>query len=382
MPMRQVEVSSARATPIDLAVPSHAGISALVCGLNSISDTTALLMGVVRRAENASAAQPSVVVLQWDEIIIAAGGLHAETRGITTPTRGEGWYAFCNVPVNSAMHLRAAHGADTSGAIVADLIPRQFVRRDIYVGPAARVTRDTAVFWRGPAQLAGEVRGSDGRPIAGAIVSLMNTEAVATTNNDGRFFLSGLPAGSQTLSVRALGFVPARNTVHLLTGTVRNTAQVLMTSLRAYLDTIRVTTTRVYTTDENGFERRKRAGQGHFIDRAQIERQRAVLPSDLLRMVPRVEVASAGTGWFGKYVAFRNPFGKGYCRPDLWLDGVLFRAGDLEIDEVVNPDHVEAIEVYTKPGVAPVQFTNNMSGCGSIVVWLRQQPQKQKGQAR
>lgn len=280
------------------------------------------------------------------------------------------------------MQLRAAHGADTSGAIIADLVRRHVVRRDIYVGPATRVELDTVVVWRGPAQLAGEVRGSDGRIIAGASVSVLRAEAVATTNSDGRFFLTGLPAGSQTLSVRALGFVPARITVHLMTGTARNHTQVSLTSLKAYLDTIRVTATRVYTSDVNGFESRKRAGQGHYIDRDQIERRHAVLPSDLLRMLPRVEVASSGTGWFGKVVAFRNPFGRGYCRPDLWLDGVLFKSGDMEIDEIVNPDHVEAIEVYTKPGLAPVQFTNNMSGCGSIVVWLRKQPVVQKGKTR
>jgi hypothetical protein len=371
MPMSQVEVRSGSPISIDLAVPSHEGIIALVCGRNSISDTTGLLMGVVRTAETAVPAQPSVVALQWDEVVIGNGGVHGETRGITTPTRSEGWYAFCNVPVNGAMQLRAAHGADTSGAIVADLMARQVVRRDIYVGPATRIERDSAVVWRGPAQLAGEVRTSNGSAIAGASVSVMRSDAVATTNSDGRFLLTGLPAGSQTLAVRALGFIPARTTVHLMTGAARNNTQVSLTSLKTYLDTIRVTTTRVYSRDMNGFESRRRAGQGHFIDRAQIERRNATLPSDLLQMIPRVEVAQPGVGFFGKRIAFRSAFGKGYCRPDLYVDGVLFRAGDMEIDEIVNPDHVEAIEVYTRPGVAPLQFTNNMSGCGSIVVWLR-----------
>jgi hypothetical protein len=43
----------------------------------------------------------------------------------------------------------------------------------------------------------------------------------------------------------------------------------------------------------------------------------------------------------------------------------------MEIDDVAIPDDIEGIEVYTKPGLAPAQFTNNMSGCGSIVVWTR-----------
>lgn len=86
MPMRQVEVRSTSPITIDLAVPSHEGIIALVCGRNSISDTTALLMGVVRTAETAVPAQPSVVALQWDEVVIGKGGVHGETRGVTTPT--------------------------------------------------------------------------------------------------------------------------------------------------------------------------------------------------------------------------------------------------------------------------------------------------------
>lgn len=379
MPMNRLEVRSESAITIDLAVPSHSGMIALVCGASSVSDSSALLMGVVRTADAAEPAQPSTVALQWDEVVIGKDGIHGETRGITAETKSDGWYAFCNVPVNSGMQLRAAHGADTSGAISADLAPRHFVRQDIYVGPSTRVVGDTAVRWCGPAQLSGDVRTSDGRIISGASVSLFRSESVATTNRDGRFVLTALPAGSQTLNVRALGFIPTRRTVHLMTGPAGNHVQVSLTSIKAYLDTIRVTTTRVYTSDENGFESRRRSGQGHYIDRAQIERTHATLPSDLLRMVPRVEVAQSGVGWFGKVIAFRNPFGTGYCRPDLWLDGVLFRAGDMEIDEIVNPDHVEAIEVYTKPGVAPLQFTNNMSGCGSIVVWLRKQPVSAKG---
>ena len=374
MPIRQVEVRSESPLRIDLAVPSHAGIIALVCGRSSVSDTTALLIGIVRDAETALPVQPSVVALQWDELVIGRDGLRGETQGITTPTRSDGWYAFCNVHVNSAMQLRAAHGADTSGAIAADLVARRVVRRDIYIGPATRVARDSAVVWRGPAQLAGEVRASNGSVVAGASVSLMRSDAVATTSSDGRFLLTGLPAGSQTLAVRALGFMPARTTVHLLTGTARNNTRVALTSLKTYLDTIRVTTTRVYSRDMNGFQSRRRAGQGHFIDREQIERRKATLPSDLLQMIPRVEVAQPGVGFFGKRIAFRSPFGKGYCQPDLYVDGALFRGGtpaDMQIDEIVNPDHIVAIEVYTRPGVAPLQFTNNMSGCGSIVVWLR-----------
>jgi len=299
--------------------------------------------------------------------------------------REDGWYAFCNVPVDNVPQLRVARGADSSGVVAADLVGRQVVRHDLYIGSGTRVSlSDSAAAaagltsdgarraWRGRATVSGRILSSDDRPLANARVLLEGSDATATTNDRGEFALGGLPSGSQTLIARALGFLPERRTVHLLTGHAPNEVVVRLTSLKRLVDTVRVTARRVYTTDANGFESRRRAGQGHYIDRAQIDRQQATTASDLLRMVPRVEVLASGVGFFGHVVAFRKPFAfEGYCRPDLYVDGYLFPSGDMEIDDVVIPDDIEGIEVYTKPGLAPAQFTNNMSGCGSIVVWTR-----------
>jgi len=385
MPTRQIQVRAAQRLRVDLAVPSHAGLIALACGRNAVSDSSALLMGFVRDAETLAPPERSVVVLQWDEIVVGKAGARGETRHITTQPREDGWYAFCNVPVDNMMQLRVARGADTTGVVAADLVGREVVRRDLYIGSGTRVSlSDSASMalgvtlsgprsaWRGRATVSGRVLSSDGRPLASARVSLEGSDAVGTTNDRGEFALSGLPSGSQTLNARALGFLPERRTVHLLVGHAPNEVVVRLTSLKLFLDTIRVTATRVYTNDGNGFDSRKRAGQGHYIDRAQIERQQATVASDLLRMIPRVEVMASGVGFFGHVVAFRKPFAfEGYCRPDLYVDGFLFPSGDMEIDEVVNPAEIQGIEVYTKPALAPAQFTNNMSGCGSIVVWTR-----------
>ena len=385
MPTREIRVRGSQRIRVDLAVPSHAGLIALVCGRNAVSDSTALLMGFVRDAESLAPPAHSIVMLQWDEIVVGKGGARGETRHITTQPREDGWYAFCNVPVDNMMQLRVARGADSSGVVAADLVRREVVRRDLYIGSGTRVSlSDSAspapgltpsgprTAWRGRATVSGRVLSSDGGPLANARVSLEGSDAAATTNERGEFALSGLPSGSQTLNARALGFLPERTTVHLLTGHAPNDVVVRLTSLKLLLDTIRVTAKRVYANDDTGFERRKRAGQGHYIDRAQIERQHVILASDLLRMIPRVEVMASAVGFFGHHVAFRKPFAfESYCRPDLYVDGFLFPSGDLEIDEAVNPAEIQAIEVYTKPASAPAQFTNNISGCGSIVVWTR-----------
>ena len=330
MPTRQIQVRDAQRLRVDLAVPSHAGLIALACGPSAVSDTSALLMGFVRDAETLMPPEHSVVVLQWDEIVLGQGGARGETRHIMAQPRGDGWYAFCNVPVDNVPQLRVARGTDSSGVVSADLVGRQVARHDLYIGSGTRVSlSDSAAVaagltpdgprsvWRGRAAVSGRILSSDDRPLANARVLLEGSDATATTNDRGEYALGGLPSGSQTLIARALGFLPERRTVHLLTGHAPNEVVVRLTSLKHLVDTVRVTAKRVYTIDANGFDSRRRAGQGHYID------------------------------------------------------GYLFPSGDMEIDDVVIPDDIEGIEVYTKPGLAPAQFTNNMSGCGSIVVWTR-----------
>jgi len=84
MPTREIRVRGSQRIRVDLAVPSHAGLIALVCGRNAVSDSSALLMGFVRDAETLAPPAHSVVVLQWDEIVVGKGGARGETRHITT----------------------------------------------------------------------------------------------------------------------------------------------------------------------------------------------------------------------------------------------------------------------------------------------------------
>ena len=41
-----------------------------------------------------------------------------------------------------------------------------------------------------------------------------------------------------------------------------------------------------------------------------------------------------------------------------------------EIDDLVPPEHIAGIEVYSEAS-APVQYQNGMKGCGSIVIWTK-----------
>ena len=109
-----------------------------------------------------------------------------------------------------------------------------------------------------------------------------------------------------------------------------------------------------------------------------IDKQHPINPSDLVRMIPGVDVAFAGAGFFGRRITMRQPFGRGVCQPTMYVDGFMYLPDELTLDDVVGPDEIEGIEVYARQSQAPPQFTNSRSGCGSIVVWTRLTPRTRK----
>jgi hypothetical protein len=71
----------------------------------------------------------------------------------------------------------------------------------------------------------------------------------------------------------------------------------------------------------------------------------------------------------GNVVVFqRGSSFSGPCRPTVYLDGM--RLGTAEdLDFLANVNTLEAVEVYTSAGQAPVEFWSG--GCGSLVLWTR-----------
>jgi hypothetical protein len=142
--------------------------------------------------------------------------------------------------------------------------------------------------------------------------------------------------------------------------------------VRAYLDTIRVSTTRIFSRDRNGFEARRRMGVGHFMDRAQIERRITPSTSNLLAPTPGVYLMM---GMAGPVLRMRDHWGN-YCRPQLIIDGVRIPpepAGMIEttpLDFLVQPDDIGQVEVYSRDTEVPTEY-QSLSGCGAIVIWTR-----------
>jgi hypothetical protein len=312
--------------------------------------------------------------LRWDEYTIMRRRIARDTLTRTTATSPSGFYAICGVPAGVTVLLRAAAGADSSGVVEVDALPGQLVRRDLSVGPTVQMelsqsdtTLPRIVVSRGAARLAGVVRGDNGKATPGGRVLVWGTGLETSLSATGTFGIDSLPSGSWTVEARALGFVPRRQTVELLPS--RETrVEISLTPRQAFLDTVRVLAHNAFAGGRFAeFERRRRRGFGYFLDQDAIDRRVAAFFTDLLWGIPGVTLVPMSGGFSGSYrIRMYGGLG-GYCSPGVFVDGVRYRPGD-DYNSFVFPERIIGIEVYTRGGSAPAEFSQ-MDGCGSVVVW-------------
>lgn len=380
-PLRELHVDGAQPVRADLGLPSPARLRAAICGRQSAPNSGAVVVGTVRDARDGAPAAGVTVIGEWLELAIRRGKVDRRTPSLVSTTWDTGWFAMCNVPKASTMFLLASRGADSTDVIEVQVPANGFLRRDLYLGPARTViSANTAqrsgdrvspprARHIGEGRLTGSVvTVADGSPLAGAMVSI--TDGPETRANErGEWTLQNAPVGTRMLEVRALGYYPDRRRVDIVTGGAP--VRVALSTLEAVLDTVRVTARR--NRDSSGFQDRRRSGVGHYLTPKDIERRQPVAVSDLFSIMPGIHLDAAG----GRIV-MRGAFGP--CDPAIYINGlpmtsrtagggaVTLTAGD--IDAWMRPQDVTGIEIYAGDS-APIEYQQAMSGCGSILMWMK-----------
>ncbi|MEP6690504.1 MAG: TonB family protein [Gemmatimonadaceae bacterium] len=230
-------------------------------------------------------------------------------------------------------------------------------------------SRGVAFAQRAPqrAPIAGVVRDSGGTAIAGAEVSVAGTADRAESGDDGAFRIARPGSDSATLRVRRLGFRP---TSVVVSSSAAGPGSLLVTlvALSQSLQPIVVIGGRGAGPDRlQGFAERKReGGAGRFFTHEEIERQHLSRMSDLMRLVPGVNVVH--TSYPPNAVRLRGQA----CAPLTWLDGFPLLAGEFDLD-ALQPESIEAMEVYSGPASIPLRFRGPLSSqqCGAIIIWSR-----------
>jgi hypothetical protein len=369
-PTLRIDVRTDKPIQLRLTIPSARTIARSLCGPKAVKDSTGLLMGYLRGADNAMPRLNGTVRVRWSEIVIEKRAIRRTAPAFDASSGPTGLVAICGIPLGTPVVLQAASESDSSGAFELTIPSSGFLHRDIFVAPFAYATSagtDSAPgvnLLRGTGRLRGKVVGGTGRAIPGARVMLWGTGIETTTNGNGEFFLEQLPGGTHTIDVRAIGFTPVQQPVDIVQ-TTGGATEIELTGLGITLDTVRVTA-RLYTSKrEAAFERRMRTGQGHVYTQEDIEKRRPMFITDLLRMTPGVRVVPSR--FSGQDVLMRADFGM--CRPELFIDGVRqFNDPLFPIDYLVPAQDLRAVEVYARSLTVPAEFSS-MSGCGVVAIW-------------
>ena len=215
-------------------------------------------------------------------------------------------------------------------------------------------------------RVGGVVRATAGELLAGADVRVVggpDTSRRGTTDAQGHFDLGLFERGSLSLMVRRLGY--QQRVILIETGPRESTTalDVALVPVAEQLDTVDVSTSFAPTKLRGFYERsRQKRTFGRFFTQSEIMKMNPANASELLRSVPGVRLASNQSG--GNVIRIRG------CQPMVWIDDQ--RVPGAELDDLIVPSDIAAIEVYASSAGIPAQYLDRGNRlCGLILVWTR-----------
>ena len=210
--------------------------------------------------------------------------------------------------------------------------------------------------------IGGIVRDSSGTPIADAEVAVMRgnrLQQFMITGPDGKFSLTGLPPAVVPLRIRRVGYALQAFDVDPRLAASKS-LEIVLGSVPSQLEEVTV-------EGESGRlkefykHREERGGFARFFEQSDIQRMGVTNSSEMFRNIPGVVLRTASGG---NALRIRD------CQPMVFLDGQ--RVPGAELDELIHPSDIAAIEFYPSNAGVPPQYaerTNRL--CGSILVWTR-----------
>jgi TonB family protein len=130
-----------------------------------------------------------------------------------------------------------------------------------------------------------------------------------------------------------------------------------------------VVVTAVQTEPNNNLsmvrERARTGGNGYYSFRKDFMKLDPANFTDILRRIPGVQVQRVNGFTEVRLRGLR-------CRPLYWVDGQSLLGIPFDPD-LLTPETIEAVEVYSSASLVPPQFQGPPSaqGCGSVVIWTR-----------
>ena len=366
---------------VDLATPSGRPLREAACPGAGLGKYAGALLGMVMNAEDQKPLADAVVTVSWEELAVdsAAKDVATKARVARASTNESGQYRLCGLPTDENLDVQVSYqGApgpmrSVSVGEAEGVLVRNHAFRVVTVNrqgqpPAAR--ESVLGLSKGSASVVGRVARSDGQPVAGAQVRLLNGTSLVLTDDKGEYSLHGLPDGAQELEVRRLGYSIARRPVVLAGGqALRENVQMERV---VTLDSMKVVARRLRFTE---FERnRLRFPGGVFLDEDEIARRGFRTLPLMISNIRGFRLSAMTRGRIGiQTTRLRSCQMVGTERMDA-INLVVDNMEHVEVAEV-NFDEVAAIEAYYDGDKAPVKYQR---ACSVIVLWTKYIARKSK----
>lgn len=184
-----------------------------------------------------------------------------------------------------------------------------------------------------------------------------------TTDDRGHFDLGRFAHGPLALTARRLGYEQRTMQIEVNEDGRSASLEIVLLIMAGTLEDVNVTAPPP-PTKLQGFHERSRQARtfGRFLTEDHIRRMNPRSASELFRNVPGVTLGSDQSG--GNVIRIRG------CQPMVWLDGQ--RIPGAELDELIEPSSIAAIEFYQSSAGIPAQYLERGNRlCGVILVWTK-----------
>ena len=376
---------------LKLRVPTARQLSASLCG--SVLDGIAgrgkgAILGTVREARDTSTLTGVRVAADWTEFSNAgatSASLQSQGRRLETKTDSSGAFRLCGVPTELPLTIRALPLRGRAQSATVRLSSEQR-----FATTALIVEQDRAAV---AAFVGVVVADSSGRPLADAEIAVPALALTTRSNARGEFRLADIPAGTQSIVVRRVGYGVLATSLTFAANDEEDRRIILRPA--TILDSVAVISSRLDVRLRD-FEENRRVGLGSFLDRAELDRHIGRKMGDVLSMLPGAGVVRGRSGAWPMSKRYVVPIAASIgqesasiykpselerirglvagCYAQVYVDGQIMNQGRPTEPYDINslaPDQIEAMEWYASPSQTPSRYAKLDSPCGVLVIHTR-----------
>ncbi len=347
-------VSAGEQAQVLISTPTYESLHDKLCARGGLVAGPAMIVGRLLDAESGAPLGGGSVALVYRD----NGENGIVTRVRQGRVNGNGIFAICGLPVPLTGTLQATRAGESTAEMTVEYATDLLATALFTLGTSG-TTR---------AVVSGKVINRRGEPIAGVQVMVEGVPTSATTAEDGKFSLSGLPSGTRKLIARKIGLAAISQGVNLSSAAP---LQITLVADGAQLvQAVRVVGVLEDGLQKAGFTDRVRGNRGKFLTPERITDLAPIVFTDLLTSMTGMKVRSTSRGTV--VTATRSGAATANGCITVFVDNSRFYGAEPgDLDKALAAQDIGAIEFYATESEAPPQFTAPGARCASLVVWTK-----------